>query len=305
MYFSNEIDWEKGYFENDTLSIPILSNKPILIKRLKNPNSSKYLYPFLLVTKNKSNNTFDYNLKVFIATNSYGYNKDSFHLYDINNKLILNKEKSAYKEPSKTSKTSAVECQLWGRFSIDLETGRETLLYTWWACSGSNHPEQVPPSDGGGGEPEPAPMPPSCQAFNYSTIGSNWQSSATKNIVAVIGYRDLATGAFNAVPILFPQPIYFEMPINSASNGGNVSPGRAAELTALALGTAINRAKYYFLATDASQSQVQAKLWEYIRDEMTNGTHVIGGRASFTPPLGFSGEIKDYEAYWFLPDDCD
>ena len=44
IYFSNELDWESARFENDTLSIPILSNKPILIKRLKNPNSSKYLY---------------------------------------------------------------------------------------------------------------------------------------------------------------------------------------------------------------------------------------------------------------------
>ncbi len=38
---------------------------------------------------------------------------------------------------------------------------------------------------------------------------------------------------------------------------------------------------------------------------MTNGTHISGGKASFTPPLGFNGPIKDYESYWFLPDDCD
>ncbi|WP_139225557.1 hypothetical protein [Flavobacterium succinicans] len=38
-------------------------------------------------------------------------------------------------------------------FSIDGETGEETLLYTWCECSGSSQPEQVPPGDGGGGEP--------------------------------------------------------------------------------------------------------------------------------------------------------
>ena len=106
IYFSNELDWERGRLEKDTLSIPILSNKPILIKRLKNPNSSKYLYPFLLATKNKLNNTLDYNLKVFIASNSKDYDRDSYHLYNINNKLIQNKEKPAYKNISKTSKIS-------------------------------------------------------------------------------------------------------------------------------------------------------------------------------------------------------
>ncbi|WPO80784.1 hypothetical protein [Flavobacterium sp. KACC 22761] len=94
------------------------------------------------------------------------------------------------------------------------------------------------------------------------------------------------------------------MPINSASNGGYISSGRAAELTALALNTAISRAKYYFLSTRASSSQVQAKLWEYIRDEMANGAHIVGGRASFTPPLNFKGQTIDYKSYWFLSDNC-
>ena len=151
------MDWESGRFENDTLSIPTLSKKPILIKRLKNPNSSIYLYTFLLVTKNKSNNTFDYNFKVFIAANGSGFNKDSYHLYDINNKLILNKEKLGNKKTSKTSKISDVECQLWGMFSIDLGTGRETLLYTWNVCSRSGQPEQAPPGNEGGGGGETAP----------------------------------------------------------------------------------------------------------------------------------------------------
>lgn len=65
------------------------------------------------------------------------------------------------------------------------------------------------------------------------------------------------------------------------------------------------RTKVYFYATNASSSQVQAKLWEYIRDEMANGTYITGGRASFMPPSGFNGSINDYESYWFLEDDCD
>lgn len=148
-------------------------------------------------------------------------------------------------------------------------------------------------------------IPPSCKSFNFSNVGVNWQAAATKNIVALIGYYDIATGEYNTANILFIQPIYFEMPKNSEANGGYISHGRAAELTSKAVFLAIRRAKAYFLATNASESQVRAKLWEYIRDEMTNGTYVVGGRASFTPPFGYSGGIVDYKSYWFLEDNCD
>jgi hypothetical protein len=155
IYFSDELDWEKGHFENDTLAIPTLSMKPILIKKLKNEKTSKFLYPFLLITKNKTKNTYDYNLKVFISSSITAFNKNSYHLYDMNNKLILNKEKLAIYEPSKKTKRSRVECEEWGYFLINLETGQETLLYSWWECSGTNNEEeQAAPDggDGGGGE---------------------------------------------------------------------------------------------------------------------------------------------------------
>ena len=148
-------------------------------------------------------------------------------------------------------------------------------------------------------------IPPSCESFEYTNVNSNWQAAATKNIVALIGYYDAATGEFNTANILFAQPIYFEAPKYSEANGGYISPGRAAELTSKAVFLAIRRAKAYFLATNASESQVRAKLWEYIRDEMANGTYIVGGRASFTPPYGFTGNIIDYQSYWFFEDNCD
>lgn len=149
-------------------------------------------------------------------------------------------------------------------------------------------------------------VPPSCEAFEFSSLGTaNWQVAATKNIVALIGFYDVATGEFNTANVIFPQPIYFGIPKNSPGNGGIISGGKASKLTAKALNTAIQRAKLYFLTTQASSSQVQAKLWDYIRDEMANGTHVKGGSASFTPPNGYTGGVKDYEAYWFFEDDCE
>lgn len=64
------------------------------------------------------------------------------------------------KKPIKSKKTritnKTVSCVLWGRYAIDLETGEERLLSTWWECNGSGRTdEQVPPDGGGGGEETP------------------------------------------------------------------------------------------------------------------------------------------------------
>ncbi|SFN62055.1 hypothetical protein SAMN05444143_1451, partial [Flavobacterium succinicans] len=45
-------------------------------------------------------------------------------------------------------------CELWGYFLTNDDTGERTLIYTWYVCSRSGQPEQVPPGDGGGGETE-------------------------------------------------------------------------------------------------------------------------------------------------------
>jgi len=63
----------------------------------------------------------------------------------------LNKEKSGISTTSKTSKISDVDCELWGYFLTNDDTGERTLIYTWYVCSRSGQPEQVPPGDGGGG----------------------------------------------------------------------------------------------------------------------------------------------------------
>lgn len=147
-YFVGELDWENGTFTSDTLTIPMVSKTPVLVKKVKNGKTSNYIYPFLLITKNKANNSLDYNLKVFFSSNINGALKDSFHLYNINNEQIINK-KTTIKQSTKTSKNNG--CQQWGMFRIDRETGEETLLYTWWECSGGGTPEEEAPGGGGGG----------------------------------------------------------------------------------------------------------------------------------------------------------
>jgi hypothetical protein len=148
-YFVGELDWENGAFTSDTLTIPMISKTPILVKKVKNGKTSNYIYPFLLITKNKANNSLDYNLKVFFSSNINGVLKDSFHLYNINNEQIINKKKTTVEPSTKTSKSNG--CQQWGMFRIDGETGEETLLYTWWEFSGGARPEVDAPGDGGGG----------------------------------------------------------------------------------------------------------------------------------------------------------
>lgn len=149
-YFVGELDWENGTFRSDALTIPMVSKTPVFVKKVKNGKTSNYIYPFLLITKNKANNSLDYNLKVFFSSDIDGVLKDSFHLYNINNEQIINKKKTTIEQSTKTSKNNG--CVLWGTYRTDWETGKETLLYTWWECSSDGKPEEEAPGGGGGAE---------------------------------------------------------------------------------------------------------------------------------------------------------
>ena len=147
-------------------------------------------------------------------------------------------------------------------------------------------------------------IPPSCKSFDYQQGVGNTQTAAVKNISFRVRYTDLA-GVDHASDVVFNQPIYFTIP-RFHSTEGNLTNGRGAKLSARALLSAHSRATAYFLATNASESQVRAKLWEYIRDEFRNGSHITGGYASFDPPLeGFNGPIKNYVTSLWFEDNCD
>jgi hypothetical protein len=234
-YFVGELDWKNGTFTSDTLTIPMVSKTPVLVKKVKNGKTSNYIYPFLLITKNKANNSLDYNLKVFFSSNINGVLKDRFHLYNINNEQIINKKKTTIEQSTKTSKNNG--CVQWGMFRIDGETGEETLLYTWWECSSDGRPEEEAPGGGGGGGEDISyeEQPPSCESFNFTTkSGSIWQESAVVNIhfnVVVIspnGYR------FSQI-VEFPNAILFGVPTNLIVGNTTISPGIAANLSAAAV----------------------------------------------------------------------
>src|SRR5690606_7621772 len=76
-------------------------------------------------------------------------------------------------------------------------------------------------------------VPPSCDSFNFENSLGYWQQAAVKNIrfkVVVLSPQ----GAHINFSILYPSPILFGMPSNM-TNGGNISNGLAAELSAQAL----------------------------------------------------------------------
>jgi hypothetical protein len=152
LYFVGKLKWDNGNFNNDTLYVPLFSKGSVSIKGVKNGKTEKYIFPFIAVTENKSNQSFNYNLKVYFSLKKETINSETYHFYDNNNKLTVNKEKKVNKQALKTSKIAG--CELWGYFLTNNETGERTLLYTWYECSsgGSNGtPEQEAPDGGGGG----------------------------------------------------------------------------------------------------------------------------------------------------------
>lgn len=147
--------------------------------------------------------------------------------------------------------------------------------------------------------------PPSCKSFKYHQGLGNTQTAAVKNVSFRVRYFDPRTGKYATSDVIFNQPIYFTIPRFHAVEG-NLTKGRGSELSAKALLSAHSRATAFFLATDGSESQVRAKLWEYIRDEFRNGSYLTGGAASFTEPLGgFNGRVTDYVTTTFFTDSCD
>ncbi|WPO80783.1 hypothetical protein [Flavobacterium sp. KACC 22761] len=79
-----------------------------------------------------------------------------------------------------------------------LNTGGSSNDYTSGNAGGGG-------AGGGNNNSTTVETPPSCRAFEYSNVTSNWQTAATKNIVALIGYYDVATGEYNVASVLYPQ----------------------------------------------------------------------------------------------------
>lgn len=151
-YFVGIPEWKNGSFKNDTLVVPLVLKNPLLVKNVDNKKASGYLFPFLMVTKNKENTILDYNLKVLFSSDGEGRKADWYHLYNFENELISENGKKPVQKGVKNSETSRMRCVHWGLFYVDPEKGQDRLISDWWECTGSdNDKEQAPPDGGGGG----------------------------------------------------------------------------------------------------------------------------------------------------------
>ncbi|MEO8255336.1 MAG: hypothetical protein ABI554_13225 [Flavobacterium sp.] len=156
IYFSGTPDWKNANAKNDTILVPVLSDNPLSIKDVNNWEKPLYFNSFLLITKNKDDDTFDYNLKVIFYSDLMSSYINRYHLYSMENILTSDNGRKPIKKKTTTITSKTTSCVLWGTYAVNRETGEERLLYTWWECDGrGRNNEEAPPDGGGGGEGAP------------------------------------------------------------------------------------------------------------------------------------------------------
>jgi hypothetical protein len=139
---------------------------------------------------------------------------------------------------------------------------------------------------------------PSCKSFNYQNTTANWQEAAIVNIsFHVYLYND--QGVRYLYSQLYSQPTLFGVPSN-LFNGGGITSGIAAEISARALNSAIHATVQEFRFSHVSETAVDIFFREKLKQEFES--HFPGGRAQFNsstmiPPT-------QYQTYALIPDDC-
>lgn len=257
----------------------------------------------------------------------YILNKDS-NIY--NNTVKLFQEKYDFIFLNKISKllnktnSGFDECGFEGLPSCDLGTviitpgggsgGNGTIFWTPGGGAidiggGGCKPHEMclaPPSDGGGGSNihnySEEDRDPSCKSFDFKNVGtSNFQEAGVKNISQLFSART-PNNRYAIVSIIVAE-LYFGLPINRA-NGEYYSAGRAAEISANALGNAFDKVSIYFNNNPFASN---INLENYFINSLRNEMNRYGGTISKTPSIGsnYRPNIKDYQSYWFFEDSCD
>lgn len=143
---------------------------------------------------------------------------------------------------------------------------------------------------------------PSCESFDFQTITTEayWQNSAVKNIrfrVVVLSPH----GNYVNFDILYPQPILFGVPTNML-NGGDISSGLAAELSAQALSVSMSEVVNTYGNQPVSELQVRL----YFEQRLKYNFPIItnGGRVTFNPMV-LPVTPTEYETNLFGTGSCD
>lgn len=136
--------------------------------------------------------------------------------------------------------------------------------------------------DGGGenGNPssEEAP-PPSCESFNFTSLGGNWQESAVKNIHFNIVL--LTPNGYHYTQLIdYPNAILFGAPTSLSIGNTPIDAGIAANLSAKALQQSMNDViDRYGAAEDVPE--LTLKIYFEQRLKHNYPLYIPGGRVNF------------------------
>ena len=145
-------------------------------------------------------------------------------------------------------------------------------------------------------------VPPSCKSFNFqkTTTDAYWQNAAVKNVrfrvIVLSNY-----GNYVNFDIKYSQPILFGVPTNMV-NGGNISGGLAAELSARALSVSMREVVNKYGKQPVSETQVRLFFEQRLKYNFPIITN--GGRVTFNP-MSLPVAPTEYQTNHFGIGDCD
>lgn len=139
---------------------------------------------------------------------------------------------------------------------------------------------------------------PSCKSFNYVNTTATWQEAAVVNIRFHV-YLYNSNEIRYLYSQLYSQSVLFGAPSNLA-NGGDVSAGIAAEISAKALNAAIYFTVKKFDNIFANETEVDIYFKNKLKEEFD--AHYPGGRVQFNSTTNL--RPTQYQTYAIFPDDC-
>lgn len=139
---------------------------------------------------------------------------------------------------------------------------------------------------------------PSCKSFNYVNTTPTWQEAAVVDIDFHVYLFD-GSGLKYLYTQYYGQPVLFGAPSN-LTNGGNVSAGLAAEISANALRDAIRSTIQKFTNKYVNETEVDIYFKNKLKEEFD--AHYPGGRVQFNSTTNL--QPTQYKTFGILPDDC-
>ncbi len=146
---------------------------------------------------------------------------------------------------------------------------------------------------------------PSCKSFDFKKVTSiaDWQEASVVNIRFNIVLIEIIGGVRvkKVIPVIFPQPVKFGMPLKFKNNTP-IPSGLAAEIGARSINHAIDDvlSKYTGLvlnSTDVIRSHFQERLKLHFKD------YSNGGRVNFND-MTSTTTATEYQTYGWFKDNC-